>query len=290
MNGRIWVWLNLLTLPAAAAPLLSIDFNHRTNNLALFTQPGFTSFLINSNISSATSPQTNATVRMVGTNRVTLTGNGLNRGYTDRTRVLPTNQGAFTESLLLRDCVFSPDETTNGGLNVLIENLPLSNRVQVTVWSFDALSFPVRASDWYANGVRMREAYQFDDSVLPVRNDQYRFSFICVVDGRGQLMIQGRRNDLSKNSIGADQPGVFLNALRIDPEPLEILRIQPAANELTLTFVVWPQPGDYVVEENTGTQWQAMSGVSYSAPTNNRVVARFARPSATRYYRVRYAY
>ena len=83
---------------------------------------------------------------------------------------------------------------------------------------------------------------------------------------------------------------MFLNALGIDPEPLEILAIQPASNELRLTFVVWPQPGDYLLEGNAGTQWQAVSGVTYSAPTNNRVVARLARPSGTRVCRVRYAY
>jgi len=289
MNGRVLLWLNLLALPAAGAPLLSIDFNHRTNNPTLFTQAGFTSFVINSN-TSPTSPQTNATMRTIGTNRVTLTGNGRNRGYTDRSHPLPTNQGTFSESLLLRDGVFSPDETTNGGLNLLVENLPVSNRVQVTIWSFDSLALPFPTSDWYANGIRVRGAYQFTNTVLPVSNEQYRFSFTCTVDGAGQLTIQGRRNDLSKTPNGIDVPGVFLNALRIDPEPLEIVAIQPSGNELRLTFVVWPQPGDYVVEGNAGTQWQAVSGVTYSAPTNNRVVARFARPNGTRMYRVRYAY
>jgi hypothetical protein len=192
--------------------------------------------------------------------------------------------------LLLRDGVFSPDETTNGGLNVLIENLPVSNRVQVTIWSFDALAVPVWVSDWYANGVRVREAYQFTNTALPVSNDQYRFSFTCTVDGQGQLMIQGRRNDLSRTSNGIDLPGVFLNALQINPEPLEIVRIQPSGNELRLTFVVWPQPGAYVVEENVSNQWRNASGVSYSGVTNNRVVARVARPSGTRFYRIRYAY
>src|SRR5688572_20979604 len=147
-----------LAATASAAPLLSVDFNCRTN---VQVAPGFTSFLINSNIGPSIA-QTNPTVRLVGPLRLTLTGNGLNTpAYTDSGRGIPTNQGAFTESLLLRDCVFSRDSSPQGGLNLLIENLPPSNRVQVTLWSFEALSQPVRASDWFANGVLVRANYRF---------------------------------------------------------------------------------------------------------------------------------
>jgi hypothetical protein len=277
-----------LALSAQGAPLLSIDFNHRTNDPAATTFPGFASFLINSNI-SATTEQTNATMRTIGPYRITLTGNGFNRGYMDRSHARPTNQGAFTESLLLRDGVYSRDTTTNGGLNVLIENLPPSNRVQVTIWSFDVLSIPVPTSDWYANGVLGRYAYRFTNSVPPISNEQYRFSFTAVVDAAGHLLIQGRRNPMSTNQVGV-QPGVYLNALQIDPEPLEILATEVVGNELRLTFVVRPQPGEYVVEESVGTQWRGTTGVVYSAAVNNRVTGRFARPNGARVYRVRYEY
>jgi hypothetical protein len=293
MTARALVCVIFVALPASAAPLLSIDFNHRLNDPVTSTHAGFTSFMISSNVSE-TSPQTNATIRTIGTNRVTLWGNGLLRGYQDRSHAQPTNQAGFTESLLLRDGVYSVDTTTNGGLNVLIENLPRSYRVQVTVWSFDWLSEPIRASDWYANGALVRQAYQFTNSALPISNEQCRFSFKAMVDAFGQLLIEGRRNAMSTNQSNNVYPGVYLNALRIDPDPLEILGIQPSGNELRLTFVVWPQPGTYVVEEtdsqSSSFQWGEVGGVVYEGAVNNRVTARLPRPNGVRFYRVRYDY
>ncbi|HTD85908.1 MAG TPA: hypothetical protein VK850_04970 [Candidatus Binatia bacterium] len=292
MNVRVLLWLVALPLAARAAPLLSIDFNCRTNSGSAQMQPGFSSFLITSNVSASTL-QTNETLRTVGTNRVHVWGNGLNKGYGDLFRWLPTNQGAFSDGQLLRDCVYSPDTTTNGGLNVQIDNLSGSNRFLVTVWSFNEDSAPIRASDWYANKVLVRRGYQFTNSVLPVRNDQYRFSFTAFTDAAGQLLIEGRRNPVSTNANGAifPVPGVYLNALQIDPEPLEIMNIATNASELRITFVVRPQPpGGYVIEETSGGAWNTFSGVSYSSPTNNRVTARFPRPSQPRLYRIRYNY
>jgi hypothetical protein len=290
MIARTFLCVIWLAIPGQGAPLLSIDFNHRTNNPATTTQPGFTSFVITSNV-SPTSAQTNATIRMIGTNRVTLYGNTPYRFYSDRSHVLPTNHAAFSESLLLRDSVYSPDNSgTNGGLNLIIEGLTPSNRVQVTIWSFDALTAPIRASDWYANKVLVRRAYQFTNAELPISNDQYRFSFTAHVDGAGQLLIEGRRNAMSTNDFGNSLFSVFLNALQIDPEPLEILNLVTNGNEVRLTFVVRPQPGTYGVEELIGTQWRATTAVNYSAATNNRVTARFPKPAQPRLYRIRYNY
>jgi hypothetical protein len=287
LHGILCVLVLALALTGNAAPFLSIDFNHRTNNPATTTFPGFTSFIITSNI-SVTTDQTNATIRTIDGYRITLTGNGINRGYIDRSHALPTNQAGFTESLLLRDGVYCRDTTTSGGLNLQVENLPPSNRVQVTVWSFDLLSEPIQASDWYANTTLVRYAYQFTNSIMPTRNEQYRFSFMATVSASGQLLIQGRRNPMSIDAFNNRHPGVFLNALRIDPEPLEILATELNGNELRLTFVVRAQPAEYVVEETTGGQWQGVNGVVYSGPVNNRVTARFARPNGARLYRVRY--
>lgn len=285
MIARVLFFLLAISPSIPAAPLLSIDFNCRTN---VQTQPGFSSFVITS-AGSDSSPQTNATMRTFGAYRVQLWGEGANKGYTDRSRPFPTNQAAFTESQLLRDCVWSPD-IINGGLNVLIENLPPTNRLQITLWSFDEASPPIRASDWYANGVLVRRAYQFTNSLLPVTDDQYRFSFTATVSPSGQLLIEGRRNAMSTNATGNTWPAVFLNALRIDPEPLEILSIGTNANEVSLTFVVRPQPGTYLVEETAGAAWTQTPNVVYSTPTNNRVIARFPRPTQPKLYRIRYNY
>lgn len=289
MKAHVIFCLIGLAASVRAAPLLSIDFNCRTNSFSTNTQPGFTAFLIDSNI-SISALQSNETVRTIGSYRVRIWGNGRNPGCGDRFHALPTNQGAFTESQLLRDCVWSPDTTTNGGLNVRIENLPATNRFLVTVWSFDELSAPIRASDWYANKVLRRRAYQFTNSVMPTRNDQYRFSFTAVTDGAGELLIEGRRNAMSTNEFRNILPGVYLCALQIDPEPLDILGIATNGAEVRITFVVRPQPGGYVVEETSGGAWITTPGAVYSSPVNNRVTARFPKPAQSRLYRIRYNY
>ena len=289
MKSRVIFLVIGLVASVRGAPLLSIDFNCRTNSGSTNTQPGFSSFLITSNI-SISALQTNETVRTFGAYRVHLSGNGSNKGYGDRWRAFPTNQAGFTEGQLLRDCVWSPDSTTNGGLNIVLEGFPATNRFLVTIWSFDDNSQPIRASDWYANKVLARRAYQFTNSIMPVDNEQYRFSFTAVTDGVGQLLIEGRRNAMSTNDFGNRLPSVYLNALQIDPEPLDILNIVTNGAELRITFVVRPQPGGYVVEETAGNSWLPTSGVVYSTPVNNRVTARFPRPTQPRLYRIRYNY
>lgn len=273
-----------LSLPAA--PLLSIEFNCRTNPIP---SAGFVSFLINSNI-SISAVQTNPATRTIGTNRITLSGGGANPGHGDHSRPEPVNQAAFTESTLLRDGVYSPDSSDQGRLDVRIENLPASSRLKVTVWSFDAAAAPVRASDWFANGLLVRSDYRFTNSVPPISNEQYRFSFLATIPASGDLLIQGRRNPASIGAAGIPHRSVVLNAIRIEPEPLEIVSLEPAGAELRLTFVVWPQPGTYGVDEYVSGQWRALGGVNYGAAAANRVTARFARPASTRFYRVRYNY
>src|SRR5688572_13865717 len=104
---------------AEAQSILRLDFNDRSGNPLTDTQPGFTSFLINSNLSPVV-PQTNATVRTYGALTVSLWGHGINPSYLDYLRAEPTNHGAFTESLLLRDSVQSSSHLDNGGLNLSI--------------------------------------------------------------------------------------------------------------------------------------------------------------------------
>ena len=94
---------------------------------------GFQSFIINSNI-SATAIQTNASVRTFGNYTVTLNGFGANPGYDDRLRGTPVNSGAFSQSLLLRDVIFSPGD----GLDVTVDGLNPLEEYRVTVWAFDS--------------------------------------------------------------------------------------------------------------------------------------------------------
>jgi hypothetical protein len=207
---------------ATTTTLLALDFNRRGVDPAVITQPGFTPFVINSNV-SATAIQTQATTRVFGGLSVTVS-NTSPFGYNDVLRPTPTNNGAFTESLLLRDYIFSQDRTGTGGLDVTIEGLTPNQIHRLTVWSFDVGGITNRASDWSANGVPITNNYAFNGQRLPVSNQDYQFTFEAVADSGGRIWIAARRNPASVGPTGAPEFGVFLNALRVTvvnppPEP-----------------------------------------------------------------------
>lgn len=207
---------------ATTTTLLALDFNERGIDPTALTQTGFSSFIINSNVSAATI-QTQATARVFGDISVTVS-NTSPFGYDDRPRPTPANSGAFTESLLLRDFIFSLDRTGTGGLDVTIEGLTPNQLHRLTVWSFDVGSVGNRASDWSANGVPATNNYAFNGANLPVANEQYQFTFDAAADSAGRIWIAGRRNPASVSASGAPEFGVFLNALRLSvvnppPEP-----------------------------------------------------------------------
>lgn len=205
-----------------ASPLLALDINERGQNaaaIAATTQSGFTSFVINSNAGTGTI-QTQATTRMFGGITVTVS-NTAPFGYDDRLRATPVNSGAFTESLLLRDFIFSRDDVGTGGLDVTISGLVPNQAHRFTVWSFDTSSPGNRVSDWWANGLPMINDYTFSGANLPSTNEQYRFLFDASADGSGKILLSGRCDTASATF------GVFLNAMRIDT-----LSSVPATNGL----------------------------------------------------------
>lgn len=178
--------------------------------------PGFQSFVISSN-GSVTTTQTTPTTRTFGAYTVTVANSGT-PGYNDRLRTGPANSGAFTESLLLRDFVFSLEATGTSGLDVTISNLAASTTYRVTLWSFDVSSATNRASDWSANGMSVTNNYAFNGNVAPTTDSQYRFSFTANTTPEGTMTISGRRNPASVGPSGAADLGVFLNALRIEDD------------------------------------------------------------------------
>jgi hypothetical protein len=186
--------------------LLALDFNERGVSEPVNTEPGFESFVINSNV-SATAIQIPPTTRHFNGISVTVS-NTAPFGYDDRNRGTPANSGAFTETLLLRDFIFSQDSGT-GGLDVTVAGLAPGGMYRFTVWSYDNGSSGNRVSDWFANGVTVTNNYSFGGQNLPTSNEQYRFTFETIADGAGQVLLSGRR-DASNISFG-----VFLNALRI---------------------------------------------------------------------------
>ncbi len=220
-DDSIWSSLNI---PAGFAPntipstVLALDINERGENPATTTMPGFSAFVINSNV--------NNTILFAATTR---TYNGLtvtisntpNFGYDDRLRPAPENSGDFTESLLLRDFIFSRDDVGTGGLDINITGLNPEGEYRFTIWSFDSGSPNTRVSHWFANFAPAYTYYNFSGGNLPTSNDQYRFSIDSLADGAGRVLLSGRR-DLTSTTFG-----VFLNALRI-----EALIPLPPTNEL----------------------------------------------------------
>ncbi len=209
-NDSSWTALNTplgYAVGTSLTPVVSLDVNDRSTPAGGVTEAGFSSLVINSNVSS-TAIQTQATVRVFSGVTVTVS-NTSPYGYDDRLRSTPTNSGVFTESLLLRDFLFSQDLTGTGGLDVGIAGLTPNRLHRFTVWGFDSGSSGDRISDWFANGALVKSAYTFNGAVVPSSNDQCQFSFDAAADGAGQVLLSGRRNPASASF------GVFLNALRI---------------------------------------------------------------------------
>lgn len=190
--------------------LLSVDFNDRDNNTADNLQTGFTSFLIG-NTGGSAAAQTGSITRNIGSLAVTLTNTGTD-SYDDRYRTAPTDAGALTTHRLLRDFVFSRDQTGTSGLDITVTGLPPQQPCQVYVWSYDNTSAGSRVSDWWANGVLKVDNYTFNGSVLPNTDTAARLGFESVTDAQGSLVIGGRRDPASSSF------GVFLNAFQIIPQ------------------------------------------------------------------------
>jgi hypothetical protein len=200
-----------LGFSSATGLTLRVDFNERVVDSVANTMPGFSAFVINSNVATI-AIQTNATTRIFGDVSVTLS-NTAPVGYDDRLRTTPINNGGFTEGQLLRDFVFSRS-ADNGGLDLAIANLLANQPYSITIWSFDSGSPGTRVSDWFANGALVRENYMFTTN-SPTSNDQYRFTFDALADANGRILVSGRRDSASVGSTGAPDFGVFLNAFEL---------------------------------------------------------------------------
>lgn len=193
----------LAAMPAPSIAALSIDFNDRDDST--LTQTGFDAFLITAEDGL---PVTNTFSGI----DVTLydVGGGL---YKDRVRVAPLNDGAFTESDLLRDFVFA-NNSTGGGMNVKVTGLIPLGVYSGSIWSVDDMSGGDRMSDWIANGTVVKNNYVFNgtdisDTLPPPSNDTYRIDFSATASADGTIMFQGRHE---KQSDGAS---VMLNALQL---------------------------------------------------------------------------
>ena len=221
-NDAAWTAANTpasYSVSVTVTPVLSIDVNDRSTAAAGVTEAGFSSFVINSNVTS-TAIQTQATVRVISGITVAVS-NTSPYGYDDRLRPVPVNSGAFTQSLLLSDFIFSQDSTGVGGLDLTLSGLAANAAHRLTVWSFDGQSSGNKVSDWSANGVLVTNNYTFNSATQPTVNAQYQFAFDANATGSGTMLLSGRR-DLTSTTTG-----VYLNALKV-----ERLTIPAATNAL----------------------------------------------------------
>ena len=221
-NDAAWTAANTpasYSVGVTVTPVLALDVNDRSTAAAGVTEAGFTSFVINSNVTS-TAIQTQATVRVISGITVTVS-NTSPYGYDDRLRPAPVNNGAFTQSLLLTDFIFSQHNTGTGGLDLSLAGLPANAAHRLTVWSFDGQSSGNKVSDWYANGVLVTNNYTFNAAVQPTSNAQYQFICNANATASGTILLSGRRDLTSATT------GVYLNALKV-----ERLTVQAATNVL----------------------------------------------------------
>src|ERR1043166_1190821 len=203
--------MSLFSRPLCAQSSLALDFNDRSNDLPLNTHADFDSFILDS-VGGSTAIQLGTKSLSYGGVTISIS-DLLGIGCDDRKRAALTNNGAFTEAQLLQDFVFASGSTATNGLNIRIQGLASNQTCQGTIWSFDSGSAGARVSDWYVNGVLVKDNYTFDGSILPTSNTQYRFTFNATSSPAGELLIRGQGDSFSSSA------NVFLNALQITPVP-----------------------------------------------------------------------
>jgi hypothetical protein len=200
---------------AMGTSVLAIDFNHRSS--PALTQPNFLPFVL-----GGTGIQSSAT-QTYGDYRVTVTDIG-GFLFDDRLRSQPVDAGDFSESLLLRDFVFSRATGVAAGLDVRIDGLEPGAAYHLTAWSYDASSTGERVSTWMANGAVAAASYTFDGAMVPTSNDTYQFAVTVEANAAGEILLSGRQHAASTSVA------VFLNALRIEtavmpPGEVSVLRV-----------------------------------------------------------------
>jgi hypothetical protein len=270
------LFFSLITVAfsGVSTPILRVDVNERGSDTNLFTEAGFQSLLL-TNVFSDLEVQTNATVRSFGPYTVTLSGTAGTMRYDDRLRTTPVNTNAFTEARLLQDFAFG----LAGGLDLKVEGLISGQTYRVTLWSFDTGSAG-RVSDWYANGIKVRNNYAFPVS-QPAANTDRQFSFVSQASDQGAIVVEGRADGASASTIA-----VFLNAFQLE----ETVVTPP-------NFVAQPvdtrvyEGERYALSANvTGTppvslQW-VHDGVPLSGATNLTLTVTNALPEASGAYRL----
>jgi hypothetical protein len=254
-----------------AQPSLSIDFNDRSNDLPGNTLEDFDPFIIGS-VGGSTAIQFGTNSLSYGSITVSIS-DLLGLGCDDRKRSTPMTNGAFTEAQLLQDFVFGQNSANvSNGLNIRIQGLASNRACQVTIWSFDSGSSGARVSDWYANGVLVKDNYTFDGSVLPTNNTQYRFTFNATSSPSGEILITGQKDGATSGAA------VFLNALQISPIPAQgptcntLSHFSPGSNLYGWTggYTTDEQDQEIAALKEAGAQYARINVVWFAVEPNQK--------------------
>jgi polysaccharide biosynthesis protein PslG len=253
-----------------AQSALGIDFNDRSNDLPANTHEAFDAFIIGA-AGGSTAVQFTTNTLVYGTVSISIS-DLLGLGCDDRKRSTPINSGPFTEGQLLQDFVFALGPTITNGLSIRIEGLAPNQACDVTIWSFDSGSPGARVSDWYADGLLVKDNYTFDGSMVPTSNSQYRFNFNAIASSTGEILIKGQ------GDISSLAPAVFVNALQISPVPDQrppcntTSHFSPGSNLYGWTGGYTPEDQDQEIGalKEAGAQWARINVVWFAVEPNQK--------------------
>lgn len=269
--------VNVTTRPEAPS-VLAIDFNER-NEASGNTESDFESFTLGGigAISSATS-------HLFGGVEVTVSGSNLTT-VDSRRRTTPINSGDFTQSLLLRDFIYSTPTAGVNGLDVTIKYMKPDQLYTVTIWSFDTSNTGNRISDWYGNGLLLKDDYVFNGSVLPIDNQQYQFSFNVTSDANGTIKLEGRRDASSPTG-----PSVFLNALKVAIPSTRITNVILVDGKVRFTIETPDSAAAHTAQETSSlnsVSWTDVVGATPTILSPTSLQIEFPEPTGqTRFYRI----
>lgn len=232
-----------LLAAATEAALLSVDINGNEGSAGA-TQTGFDNWDIADGADSAVSKSfgsIDVTITAVDTSTSTPT-------FTARNRGRPTDGGSITEGNLHRDWITGGndlDDSTLGdeGLDILIEGLPASTSMTVTLWSYEAGNSgndqgnSQNYSDWFIDDGD--GSFSATSDTLAQDNWEVinfgdfdedgdgRFTITGSTNGSGEMLIFARggaaAGDNGQTLGDANGKGsAFLNGIEIIPEPASL--------------------------------------------------------------------
>lgn len=210
-------------VPAGAASILSVDFQHTTTSTAGVTQAGFQAFT-NNGTNSTSDTRTFATI--AGNIDVTISGKeSALDGMFNRGGV--SNAGSLTFADIYNDFAFNNINQPSGNtLSLTLSGVGIAPNTDyyLTFWSYDSLAGQGNHSVAF-NGVSGTSGSAapivYTPGVAPTSNLQYATTGTFTSDGSGVLNIQ--LVDTITGTVTASTTGIRLNGLEVSDPSLIIV-------------------------------------------------------------------